>query len=134
MSLLFVPFKKAKKEEQVDVKYRDIFSSRPFMLLLANLFFKSLPYLVFLGMSSIIYVEALGVDLASYGYYQGACALVFAIGSLIAGLVVRKFHAKNMLVVSAYLALISFIALGYVTITDSKSPLLIAISFVIFSI
>jgi MFS transporter, DHA1 family, multidrug resistance protein len=134
MTVVFVPNKKIKTREDASSKYQDIFSSKILILLLANLIFKGLPYWVFLGMSSIIYVEALGVDLAHYGYYQGTWALTFAIGSVIAGIATKYVKSKNMLILAAYVSLLSLIAIGLITIFDSKSPTLIAMAFLIFSI
>ena len=134
MLIAFVPNRKAKKEAKVAIEYSSLFSSNAFMLLLTTLLFRCLPYWMFLGMSSIIYVEALGVDLVHYGYYQGTWALVFALGSIIAGTIVPKFSSKNMLILSAYFSLLSLIAIALVTVSDCKSPLLIALAFIVLSI
>lgn len=134
MTILFVPHKKAKAKEDISSEYKEIFSSKILMLLLSNLVFKALPYWVFLGMSSIIYVEALGVNLAHYGYYQGTWALVFSIGSVIAGIATKYVKSKTLLIFSAYMSLLGLIAIVLVTIFDTKSPLLIAAAFIIVSI
>jgi len=134
MTCIFVPSKKAKTAEKSPIKYRTLFSSKAFILIFTTLLFRCLPYWMFLGMSSIIYVEALGVDLAHYGYYQGTWSLVFALGSVIAGVYVPRFQSKIILRLSAYISLLSLIAIVLVTLSDSKSPLLIATTFIVLSI
>ena len=136
MTIIFVPHKKQEfhEERSSKISYWEIFNSRQLMLLITNLVLKSLPYYVFLSISSIVYVDGLGVSLSHYGYYQGAWALVFSVGSIIAVAVVNKYKSKNMLIFSVWITVVSFIAVGVVTILDCKNPLFIATAFTIFSV
>ena len=133
----FIPAAKlpVNKKTIAVTSYKEIFQSKPLMLLIVNLIFKSLPYWIFLGMSSIVYIEGLGVKgLAHYGYYQGAWALVFALGSIIMGLIVSKYDQKRMLLISNYICIFSLICIASVTMIDSKNPLFISLAFLVFSI
>ena len=82
MTMLFVPKSKlAKIKEPISLSgYMPIFKSKPLMLLIGIAVFMCVPYWIFLGMSPILYMKDLGVSLEYYGYYQGAWALVFALG------------------------------------------------------
>lgn len=135
MTYLFIPLKKAKPEQQdpIRIPYKMIFS-KPLMLLITNILLICLPYWIFLSMSSLIYVDALGVSLALYGFYQGTWALVFSLGSVIVGMVVHKFHPRSLVIASILATVAGFIAVFLVTIADCKNPLLIACSFTIYTI
>ncbi len=136
MTLVFIPsFKIPQHKEPLSLQgYLPIFQSKTLMLLIMNMVFLCVPYWVFLGMSPILYMEDLGVSLAQYGFYQGAWALVFALGSIFFGLIINKFDQKKLLYFSAYNCVIGLIIIAWVTIFDSRSPLLITLAFLPFSL
>lgn len=115
-------------------EYLPLFQSKPLMLLLANVVAMFLPYWIFVGMSPLLYMKDLGVSLSHFGYYQGVLALVFAVGSVLFGLIVQKIDHKKALFVAGYLYLISIITLWVVVFPDSRNPLLITLAFIPFII
>ena len=136
MTMLFIPQSKLpERKETISLSgYLPIFKSKPLMLLIINTVFGLVPYWIFLGMSPILYMKDLGVSLEHYGYYQGAWALVFALGSIFFGLVISKFPARKMLYISAYTCLVGLGLVILVAYLDSKNPLIIALSFMLYNI
>ena len=85
-------------------------------------------------MSPLLYIKDLGVSLTHFGYYQGALAFVFALGSIFFGLIVSRYDQKRLLLLSTLIFIISFISMTVITFLDSRNPLLITFAFLIFII
>ncbi len=136
MILLFIPANKLPEQKETisPFGYITLFQSKPLMLLIAHIIFMFVPYWIFVGMSPLLYIQGLGVSLSHFGYYQGVLALVFALGSVLLGLIISRFNQKPMLFVSAQIFIASLICIGLVTIMDSQSPLLITLAFIPFII
>ena len=136
MTLLFIPtYKLPEHKETLSLRgYIPIFQSKPLFLLIAHIVFGFVPYWVFVGMSPLLYMEDLGVSLAHFGYYQGALAFVFGLGSIILGLVVSRYDQKKMLYISSQILIAGLISLIWVTFQDSSNPLLITLAFLPFII
>ena len=136
MILLFIPANKLPEQKETisPLGYITLFQSKSLMLLIAHIVFMFVPYWIFVGISPLLYIQGLGVSLSHFGYYQGVLALVFALGSVLLGLIIRRFNQKPMLFVSAQIFIASLICIGLVTIMDSQSPLLITLAFIPFII
>ncbi len=116
--------------------YLPIFQSKPLMLLIINLVFTFVPYWVFVGMSPLLYIKSLGVSLTHFGYYQGALALAFAIGSVLYGFILQEsdYSQRKMLYITNVIFILSLITLAYVTFIDHTSALFITLAFLPFII
>ena len=79
-------------------------------------------------------MEALGVSLAHFGYYQGVLALVFGFGSIVFGLTVNRYDQKKMLIISNLIFITSLIIISLITYMDSTNPLLITLAMIPFII
>src|SRR5579863_2290959 len=103
MVTVFIPtFKLPEHKETLSLRgYLPLFKSKPLMLLMANIIFMYVPYWIFVGMSPLLYMKALGVSLSHFGYYQGALALVFALGSVLFGLIMHRYKLNKMLAISS---------------------------------
>ncbi|MBX9621509.1 MAG: MFS transporter [Alphaproteobacteria bacterium] len=136
MTLLFIPaYKLPEHKETLSLRgYISLFQSKPLMLLIMHIVFSFVPYWVFVGMSPLLYMESLGVSLAHFGYYQGALALVFALGSLCFGLIVARHDQKKMLTISIQIYSVGLISCVLATFMNSSSPLLITLAFLPFII
>lgn len=134
MTLLFIPaHKPPENKETLSLRgYIPLFRSKPLMLLIMHIVFSFVPYWVFVGMSPLLYMEALGVSLAHFGYYQGALALVFALGTLCFGLIVARHDQKKMLIISIQIYSVGLISCALATFTNSFNPLLITLAFLPF--
>lgn len=114
--------------------YLDIFTSKPLVLLMIYLVSTFIPYWIFVGMSSLLYVKDFGVSLNHFGYYQGILALVFAFGSILYGFYIKNGDAdqKKMLAISWYIFIASFIAIA--GLANSSNPVLITAAMLILVI
>jgi DHA1 family bicyclomycin/chloramphenicol resistance-like MFS transporter len=113
-----------------------IFQSKPLMLLITSIVFMCVPYWIFVGTSSLLYIKDLGVSLSHFGYYQGILAFVFAVGSVIYGLMIKNndYNQKKMLVITIQIFMASFILMTWLAVTNSANPLWITVSILIFVI
>lgn len=137
-TLLFIPnYTLPHKKQSLSLRgYWPIFRSKPLMLLIINLVFTFVPYWVFVGMSPLLYIKSLGVSLAQFGYYQGALALAFAIGSILYGLILQEsnYSQRKMLHFTNLIFIFSLITIAWVTFVASSNPLLITLAFLPFII
>ncbi|MDI9637551.1 multidrug effflux MFS transporter [Geitlerinema splendidum] len=134
MSMLFIPAHKL-PEHKITLSFRGyipLFKSKPLMLLIMHIVFGFVPYWVFVGMSPLLYMEDLGVSLTHFGYYQGALAFIFAIGSLSFGFIVGKYDQKKMLYLSSFIRIIGLIMISLVSFLNSQNPLVITLAFLPF--
>src|SRR3990167_9283337 len=98
MTILFIPYKLPEHKETISLKgYLPLFQSSSLMLLMLNIIFMFVPYWIFVGMSPLLYMKDLHVSLAHFGYYQGILALVFALGSVLFGLIMRAFPQEKFI-------------------------------------
>jgi MFS transporter, DHA1 family, multidrug resistance protein len=141
MTFIFIPaHRRQENGEPVSLHgiqgYIALFQSKPLMLLMTNLLFIFVPYWIFVGMSPLLYIKDLGVSLKHFGYYQGALAFVFAIGSILYGLAIKHINHddRKMLYFSMSIFIASFIAISLVTLLNSSNPLLITLAILIFVI
>ena len=135
-TLLFIPTQqRPEHKEPLSLRgYIPLFQSKPLFLLMTYFVFSFVPYWIFVGMSPILYMEDLGVSLSHFGYYQGALALVFALGTLLFGMIVTRYDQRKMLIVSAYIHTLGLISIGVITFLDSQNPLAITLSLLPFII
>lgn len=136
MSMIFIPAHKL-PEHKATLSLRGyipIFQSKPLVLLVMRIVFGFVPYWVFVGMSPLLYMEDLGVSLAHFGYYQGALAFVFGLGSILFGLIVNRYDQKKILYVSAYILIAGLMSIAVATFLNSPNPLLITLAFLPFII
>lgn len=136
MTMLFIPNSAPPKhKETISIRgYIPIFKSKPLMLLILNFIVLFVPYWIFVGMSPILFMQDLGVSLAHFGYYQGALALAFGLGSIFYGFIMHKFDQRKMLYISVWIFVASLIAIAQITLTGSSSPLFITLAFLLFCI
>jgi DHA1 family bicyclomycin/chloramphenicol resistance-like MFS transporter len=92
-------------------EYRQIFSSKPLLILIGYIIAMVVPYWIFVGMSPLLYMKELGVTLGQFGYYQGIQAFAFAIGSLFFGLITHKVSHRKFLIYSNILSGLSLVLL-----------------------
>lgn len=141
MTLLFIPSHTLPQHrEALSMRglrgYAVLFSSRPLVLLMANILFLFVPYWIFVGMSPLLYMKDLGVSLSHFGYYQGVLAIVFALGSILFGLIIKNiaYEHKSILRIAICIHMVSLCILAIVTWLDKPGPLLITLAFLPFII
>ncbi len=134
MVTLFTPtFKLPEHKETLSLRgYLPLFQSKPLMLLMTNIIFMYVPYWIFVGISPLLYMKGLGVSLSHFGYYQGALALMFALGSVLFGLIMHKYKLNRMLATSSKIYIVSLASVAWATFLDSHNPLAITLAFIPF--
>jgi DHA1 family bicyclomycin/chloramphenicol resistance-like MFS transporter len=91
-------------------------------------------YWIFISISPILYIGALGVSLEHFGFYQGALAAIFAIASLSSGYFMGKFGQRNCFVFSIYLFVIFLIATFILITLDIRNPIIITLVCMVISL
>lgn len=138
MTILFIPkLKLPVEDEALSLSgYFSLVKSKPLLLLMACILFIFVPYWIFVGMSPLLYIKDMNVSLEHFGYYQGALALVFAIGSISYGFIMKRvdLDTKEMLTISMVILILSLLIIMMMTFIDSKQPLYITLAFLPFII
>lgn len=116
--------------------YWQIIRTKQAVLFISTLFLVFIPYWIFVGMSPLLYMKTLGVTLHHFGYYQGILALIFALGSIIYGLILKKSNRSqhSMLRIAGYLLLFSAIITTIVSVAFQQNIGLITAAMIIFVI
>lgn len=136
MTIFFIPRPQlsATKTSLTLRGYLPLLQSKPLLLLMMNILFFSLTYWVFVGIAPILYMKDLGVSLLHFGYYQGSLAFVFSMGSIVVGLMIKRYNVKKMLLIGNWVCVVSLVSIGWLTWVDSCDPLLITLAFIPYSI
>jgi DHA1 family bicyclomycin/chloramphenicol resistance-like MFS transporter len=114
--------------------YLPLINSQKFMLYLVAICFLAITYWIFVGMAPILYMQNLGVDLAHFGYYQGAMAAAFSVVSMLSPAIYKRFGHGKSFKMGLWLCAFSAVLIILITVLDVKDPLLITAVVVIFSI
>ncbi len=136
MTVFFIPTNKLLeyKSHSLLHGYLHIFQSKPLMILIVYFVFNFVPYWIFVGMSPLLYMEDLGVSLSHFGYYQGALAFVFALGSILFSLIVTKYEQRRILYISSQIYILGLTSIILVTFLESNNPLVITLALIPFII
>ena len=136
MTSIFVPKYQisAEKESCSPIRYKAIFNHKKLMLIIAFFIFNFVPYWIFVGISPLLYIKYLNVNLAYFGFYQGAIALTFAIGSICLGFFIKYFRHKGLLTLANGIFFISLFAILTAALSETHNPLFITLAVIIFVI
>lgn len=136
MTFFFIPTyaTPAKSKTNLFSGYKVIIQSKPLVLLASSIVLMLLPYWIFVGMAPLLYIEAFNVSLSAFGFYQGALAFTFAIGTITFGLMIYRKSQKLWLYMSAAIFIMAFLVMVVLTLTNSSSPILITLAMLIFVI
>lgn len=95
------------------------------MLYLSSISFACQAYWIFIGMSPILYMNALKVDILSFGFYQGVIAAGFSIVSLMSNRLTQWFGVVKCMRISILLILVFFLLVLFLVIFDIRNPKII---------
>jgi DHA1 family bicyclomycin/chloramphenicol resistance-like MFS transporter len=104
------------------------------MLLILYFMLTFVPYWIFVGMSPLLYLTSLKVNLNHFGFYQGSLALIFAFGSFLFGLIIHKYDHQKYLKIANAIYIFSLITILFGTFLHNKDPLIITLAFMPFVI
>lgn len=135
---LFIPKKIMVKTKNTEIRfslkaYMPLFKSPVFLRLALTVCLLDAGYWTFVGMSSILYIEDMGVLFTHFVYYQGAVAAAFAFASFGSPFVLKHVTAQKCLTFSLYASLtlgIAMVALGFFV---KDNPYYISILVCLFS-
>ena len=105
--------------------YWPLLRSPKLMTFASCICFAIVPFWVFVGMSSILYIESLGVSLAHFGYYQGAIAGIFSIFSLLSPKILDAFGQRRCFYAGTLLMGIAIILILLIALLEIHNPLII---------
>ena len=109
---LFIPAGASNKDVKISLSsYLPLFKSNKLNLYLLAIGFVIAPYWIFIGISSILYMEDLGVSLSEFGFYQGALAATFSVFSIISPYLFKKIALKTLFYGSCILSMISALSI-----------------------
>lgn len=114
--------------------YAPLLRSKPFLRNTLTICLLDTCYWVFVGMSSILYVEDMGIPLTQFGYYQGSIAVAFGAACLLSPLLFKVIEPQKCLKWSLYLTFIIGLGLVFMGYFIKDKPLYISIGVCLFSI
>lgn len=126
LGFLFLP--KGVKNPGISLSLKEyglVFRSSKSVYYVATIILGLQSYWIFIGLSPIFYMEDLGVSLGQFGFYQGALAAVFSIGSFSSGYFLKKFGQKNCFFFSVFLLGFFVVLLPVLILLEVKEPKLI---------
>ncbi|MDF3054326.1 MAG: MFS-type bicyclomycin resistance protein [Gammaproteobacteria bacterium] len=129
MSFLFFPDRKGNPAISLSPRmYFPLLKSKVLMTYCAAIVFLVTPYFLFVGMSSLLYIEAFKVPLAHFGYYQGAIAGIFAVISFSCARIYAVFGQKRCFEWGTAITILAGILALILAILDVRYPLLITLN------
>ena len=134
--ILFIPNdKKHEKSVRINIKeYFVLLKNKLVLLYVTVLCLMIASYYTFVGLAPIVYMEALGVSLKYFGFYQGALTLTFGIFSILSGGVIKLLGKKNSLIASIF-CILAFIVINLILVfAGVKSALAVTLTSVLLSI
>ncbi len=136
MTIAFIPNTKLPdNKENISFKgYIPIFKSKPLVIAIICMVFTFSHWWTFIGISPILYMEGLGVNLSKFGYYQGTLAFVYALGSVIASSFIDKYDQRTMLIISTRICFLGLLIIAWASFLDIDNPLLITLSLLPFNV
>ncbi len=126
LGFVFLP--KGVKNPEISLslrEYKPILHSKVAFYYILTIILALQSYWVFIGMSPIFYMEDLNVSLKDFGFYQGALAVTFSIGSFSSGFFLKKFGQKNCFFFSACLLVAFTMMLPILMLFNVKDPVII---------
>ena len=133
LGAIYIPNIKVQTSQEVSFslkEYIPIFKSKKAMLLILYLCFSMQVYWVFIGMSPILYMKDLGVNLKEFGLYQGIIAATFSAVSLSSSYFLSRYGAYKCFMASLYPMAIFFILSFIIAAFKIQDPLLITINMI----
>lgn len=126
MSWRYFPNKKGNPEISLSPRmYAPLFRSKILMTYSAAIIALVVPYWLFTGISPLLYMEALGVPLSHFGYYQGVIAGVFATACFCSPKIFAIFGQKRCLQWGIVMTFIAGALVFILAISGERNPLII---------
>lgn len=134
--IIFIPNDR-KNEKSVKInlmEYIRLMKNRLVLLYVITLCVVISAYYTFVGLAPIIYIEALGVELKNFGFYQGALALTFGVFSIVSGVFIKTVGKKNSFIFSVVCVVLFVLCNLVLVVLNIKNPLIITLVALLLSI
>lgn len=119
LSLLFLSSKQNKSNIKISLTtYKPLLLSRQILFFVLAICFLTFPYGIFIGISPLLYMGALGVPTNQFGFYQGIISLFFAVTSILSPKLFERFGQTNCFAFGLTLCsacILFFIFIGFYT-------------------
>ncbi|MBX9977420.1 MAG: MFS transporter [Alphaproteobacteria bacterium] len=134
----FIPKKVMVKTKNTQISfslkaYMPLLKSQEFLRFALTVCLLDACYWTFVGMSSILYIEDMGVPFSHFAYYQGAVAAAFALASFGSPFALKYMTPQKCLTLSLYASLVLGIIMVAMGIFVKDTPLYISIVICLFS-
>jgi DHA1 family bicyclomycin/chloramphenicol resistance-like MFS transporter len=107
------------------ISYSELLRSTKVIYAVLSISWMVVPYWVFVGISSVLWVQDLGIPLKYFGWYQGALLLAFSLVSLSCSYWLKLWGEKNCFYGSIIGLVVFLMGVCILAIFDTKNPLLI---------
>jgi DHA1 family bicyclomycin/chloramphenicol resistance-like MFS transporter len=136
MTVFFIPSHTLLSQNKTKAQgsQTSLLRSKPLWMMIIFSLCLNVPYWIFVGMSPILYMQDLGVSLSQFGFYQGALASIYAVGSIFAGLMVSRYNQKKMLGVSNLICMAGAVMIALAAFINSADPLLITLTLLFYTV
>ena len=114
--------------------YLDLLQDLHLRRLIVSTIFLPAGWFTFVGFSPVLYVDALGASLGTYGLHQGVIALVYGVISLFLFRITDKLGARPAVWLSVGLLLFAIFGLAITFIISKATPLLVTVLMLVGSI
>ena len=114
--------------------YFTLFRSKPLVWIMSHFIIMCLPYWVFVGISPLLFIQDFHVGLNHFGFYQGSLALVFALGCVLFGFLIKWFSQRSLLYAGLFIFIASLFCLFWISLEEPQSPLWITAGMILFCI
>jgi DHA1 family bicyclomycin/chloramphenicol resistance-like MFS transporter len=134
-SFIAIPSKCGNKSVSLSLKaYLPLLQSEKYLTFTIGLSLLTAAYWLFMGMAPILYMEALGITLKHFGYYQGALSLTFALICIISPTLLNRFGQQQCLRFGLTTCLISALLVLTLAVMHVQQAIIITIVLIIFTI
>ena len=121
-----IPNRKSDPTVSLSLKsYWPLLKSTKLMMYVLGMCFLCVSYWLFIGMSPVLYMEGMGVELQHFGFYQGALAGIFSFVSILSPKILRTFGQKKCLSYSQILCGLSAFIILSIALLEINQPFVI---------
>lgn len=132
--LRYVPNSALKPHIGLGLKeYLPLFRNKIAIRFMVSICFLVIPYWLFIGMSPILYMGALGVPLSHFGFYQGSTSVAFALVSLTSPYFLARYGQKRCFRWGISCVIASSFAILGLVVTGIQHPWLITSALILLS-
>lgn len=105
--------------------YLPLLRSKRLITFILSISLLVVPYWVFIGMSPILFMQDMGVELQEFGFYQGSLSIVFSTFSVLSPKLLEKFGPRRCLRFGMTMCALTSVMVIAIAVLGVHSPILI---------